>query len=238
MNRISMLSVIAVAAVFSLGGQTWADYSDDFDGTSSIVWTNAADDGTGDLGGNIVFDGSGTATATGANGRRVYAYFDITPADVAAGYTVTVKGKGLGGGGDQDPCIGLLFGGSGVWTEGNWWYTSNGANHMYGSTDAGAAGYVGGGPAPTTGQDYYLRATVAAGGLSAQIEASFDNTTWRDFGTKTAVAYGTKVGIMGSAQSNAVTGFDWITVDVVPEPTAMTLLALGGLAALARRKKK
>ena len=162
----------------------------------------------------------------------------MTPAEASAGYTVTVKGKGLGGGGDQDPSIGLLFGGNGLWDKGNWWFTTNGgSNHMYSSSDAGAAAWKGGG-GPLSGQDYYTRATIAAGGESVVLESSLDGSSWTQRGSnpEIAVAHGRGVGILGGGQTNVATAYDWIHVDVVPEPGSfgLAVICLVGLM-MARR---
>ena len=227
MKRLNSNILIMAAAILFVGVQTRADFFDDFDGLGNIVWTN----GTDDVGGDFTFnqlstiDNTSVAIGTGGIGRKGYAYFELSPDDVAAGYTVTAKGRGLNGdpnelATDQAPTVALHFQSESVWNDQNIVSAqSGGSNHLFCTPDGGVCpGWFGGGGPSENGIWYWVRAVVAPGGSFADLYASPDGVdfTHRQKLGVVPTNFGNKIGLNSAGQASVDTEYDFISVTVNP----------------------
>jgi len=242
------LVVCAAMALATVAGPVAAAvwYFDDFDGTSpnAPVWVNATDDSGEFVQTGGVFRGSNVGAPWW--GRAPYAYFSIPQAIVDAGYTLTVKGRGIPAPGDQGPVVGLQFGVS-DWLHGNWFFTGwGGANVMYAAGDWSNGQWLGGGGLSSYNTWYWMKAEVAGG--VANMYVSPDGVNWTLRGTRNITHYANNVGVHTgnlsiSGQEAVISEYDWVMLESplpIPEPGSLVALAAGimsfaGLAAKRRR---
>lgn len=233
---------LAMAAGQALATPTYYDY---FDGTTNVTWTDAVDD----AGGTFTVDtGNGIAVVKNTGGGRApYAYFALTNDDIAAGYTITAKGRCTDkGAGLSWPYISIHFQ-TADWNHGNWYSSSWGGNLNHHPDDAASGSYTTFASGAQTGYNqmdtwYWLRVVVEAGGLVANFYGSDDGVNYTKWNTgaddNLAVPYhANNVGLVASQDSGGETEYDWIEVDVVPEPGTMVLLGIGGVGLLIRRRR-
>ena len=247
-RQLKMAFVVCVVlALASAPGYAALTIFDDFDGSSPTAptWTNAADDsGEFALAAGGVYRGEHVAAPWW--GRCVYSTFELSPAVQAAGYTLTVKGRGLQAPGGQTPLVSLCWA-TDNWDQGNWFYTGwGGANVMVAQGNFAAGQWLGGGGLAQIDTWYWMKVEVAAGGSASEMFVSTDGVSWNSRGTRNVLPYGNKFGVVTGNDSIAgtvslITEYDWVKLESpIPEPGSLLalgagLVSLGGFALRRRR---